>query len=654
MSQKYHKDNIETGDMESMMKLKDILTLDDLLEQAAVQRDKKARPGLDGMAGKDSLLWMQINGKRLLEEILSCRYEPVPAMSYTIAKQFGSYRRISVLSVIDRIVQACVLKSLNDECEQFFSDSSFAYRPGKGVGAALQAYCTLAGKYSYAANIDPVACFDNIEHALLIEKIQQFLSPDKALMNLISKYLELPIVIDGQLEPRTRGLLQGAPLSPLLCNLFFHSMDLWLINNSIPFMRYADDIAIFADSMSELLKYSEEVGGYIKTELRLTLNTKKMKTGKSVEDVSFLGHSFTREKNGIIALSKAVSAESSYYIWHQHKLNRTHGRIDIMSEGILRQKDFSLLFETAEESNSLPISSIDMINIYSSVILDSGLLNKALKAGILINVFDNYGKLVGRFSPNSSLKAPVATHEQLQAYYDERHRLSLAREFVLSSIHNLRIVIRYYNKQDPKDHYIEALEEIKKRETEIRRCTSYDQLLMTEAAVRKLYYGCYDWFIKAEGFSFGRRSRRPPKNPVNAMLSFGNTVLYNIIACKINKSALDIRVGFLHAAKSRRMESLNLDIAEVFKPLLVDRVVFSQINLKVIREEHFSHEENGGVYLNENGKRLFLKAFYEKLEDGLKIKDKYYTYEMLVDEEVRKLVRHFRSHEAYRAYRQVR
>ena len=269
------------------------------------------------MAGKDALLWMKINGKRLLEEILSCRYESVPAMSYTIAKQFGSYRRVSVLSVIDRIVQTCILKRLNDECERFFSESSFAYRSGKGVGAALQAYCTLAGKYNYAANIDPVACFDNIDHAILIEKIQTFLSPDNALMSLIGKYLELPIVIDGQLEPRTRGLLQGAPLSPLLCNLFFHSVDLWLTNNEISFIRYADDIALFADSMPELMKYSREVGDYIKTDLSLTLNTKKMKTGKSVEDICFLGHSFTREKSGIIALSRAVSAESSYYIWHQ-------------------------------------------------------------------------------------------------------------------------------------------------------------------------------------------------------------------------------------------------------------------------------------------------------------------------------------------------
>ena len=96
------------------------------------------------------------------------------------------------------------------------------------------------------------------------------------------------------------------------------------------------------------------------------------------------------------------------------KLNRTHGRIDIMSEGILRQKVFSLLFETSEENSSLPISSIDMINNYSSVILDSGFLNKALQAGILINIFDNYGKLVGRFSPNSSLKAPVVTHNSFR------------------------------------------------------------------------------------------------------------------------------------------------------------------------------------------------------------------------------------------------
>ena len=98
----------------------------------------------------------------------------------------------------------------------------------------------------------------------------------------------------------------------------------------------------------------------------------------------------------------------------------------------------------------------------------------------------------------------------------------------------------------------------------------------------------------------------------------------------------------------------NLDVAEIFKPLIVDRVIFTLINMRSIKKEHFQTEQNDAVYLNEAGKRVFLRAFYAKLDEGLTLKDRYFTYSMLLDEEVRKLVRHFRSGEPYKAYRQVR
>ena len=132
-------------------------------------------------------------------------------------------------------------------------------------------------------------------------------------------------------------------------------------------------------------------------------------------------------------------------------------------------------------------------------------------------------------------------------------------------------------------------------------------------------------------------------NEFNAMLSFGNTILYDQIAFCINRSALDIRAGFLHATNSVRMGSLNLDIAEIFKPLIVDRVVLSLINTGAVRLEHFRSEDNGAVYLNTNGRRIFLRVFYAKLNESLKIGEKNFTYYALIEEEVRKPVRSFRT-----------
>ena len=142
-------------------------------------------------------------------------------------------------------------------------------------------------------------------------------------------------------------------------------------------------------------------------------------------------------------------------------------------------------------------------------------------------------------------------------------------------------------------------------------------------------------------------------NEVNSMISFGNVVLYNYIATEIYKSPLDIRVGFLHAT-NRREESLNLDIAEIFRPLIVDRVIFSLINRNEIKPACFTYHETGGVYLNEEGKRIFLRAFYEKLASTLSIKNQQCSYARLINMEIQKLIRHFRKAENYKAYRQVR
>lgn len=105
---------------------------------------------------------------------------------------------------------------------------------------------------------------------------------------------------------------------------------------------------------------------------------------------------------------------------------------------------------------------------------------------------------------------------------------------------------------------------------------SIEQLMLIEARMREAYFSCFDMIIRADDFSFVKRSRRPPRNEVNAMISFGNTVLYGYISNIIMRTDLDVRIAFLHSA-NRRPESLNLDIAELFKPVIVDRLIFRSL-----------------------------------------------------------------------------
>ena len=629
-----------------------VFTLEDLMSGCAVlKRRSKFAPGFDKMTPDAAETWLHINGVQLCSQLNGGKYKVMPASGFYMAKADGNYRQLVRLTAIDTIIQTILIDKLDDYCHDNFSEYSFAYQKGKGVGTALNEYCRFASKFSYAAKIDIRSCFDNIDHAILEKALNSFFF-NRKIVNLLMDYARMPIIIDGQLSDRRKGILQGAPISGMLCNIYLHSLDKKLEGRNLPFLRYADDIVVFSDNISKAQEVKIFTCSYLEDTLRLKTNASKNNIGIS-EQLKYLGHSFIRDKNGNIFLKSDEKSVSAFYSWNRNRPLNHRNSVDILSDGILRQKEFSAIFETETAKTSVPLDTIERINIFSSVILDSRFLEKAAAAGVCINLFSKDYSYLGSFMPSDNLKDQRLVFEQLEAYNDEKHRLLLAKEFDLASVHNLRLNIRYYNKQQEEDIYQRALNAIDKLYGKMKQCTDYTHLLMIEAQIRGIYYSCFDSFIRNKPFVFNMRSRKPPLNEVNSMISFGNVVLYNYIATEIYKSPLDIRVGFLHAT-NRRKESLNLDIAEIFRPLIVDRVVFSLINRNEINPACFVYHETGGVYLDENGKRLFLRAFYDKLATTLNIKNRQCSYAEVIKIEIQKLVRHFRKDENYKAYRQVR
>ena len=152
-------------------------------------------------------------------------------------------------------------------------------------------------------------------------------------------------------------------------------------------------------------------------------------------------------------------------------------------------------------------------------------------------------------------------------------------------------------------------------------------------------------------FIFEKRTRRPPQNPLNALISFGNVFLYRRIATEIHKTALDIRIGFVHATNNRS-ESLNLDIAEIFKPIIVDRAIFTAIhNMEIRAEEHFAKEGENGIYLNKEGKRIFIRELERKLYQKISVDGKRITYDTLIRNEIRKVLHMVQKGEKYKPFK---
>ena len=135
------------------------------------------------------------------------------------------------------------------------------------------------------------------------------------------------------------------------------------------------------------------------------------------------------------------------------------------------------------------------------------------------------------------------------------------------------------------------------------------------------------------------------------MISFGNVYLYQKIGHIIHKSQLDIKISFVHSAM-KRYENLNLDLADIFKPIIVDRVIFRLIHKRMIDvEEHFCKDENGAVFLNEVGKRIVIETLEWKMQQVVTVDNRMFTYERLLIKEVQKLEKAILEGQKYKPFK---
>jgi len=318
--------------------------------------------------------------------------------------------------------------------------------------------------------------------------------------------------------------------------------------------------------------------------------------------------------------------------------------IYIFSNGRLTRKENTISLETEEGRKVIPINTVSEIKAFGELELNKRVLEFLTKNQVPIHFFNHYGYYVGSYYPRESTNSGLITLKQAQHYLDQNKRLYLAKSFVVGAVQNMLNNLSYYNRRGKSlEEEIRTVEEALE---EIGKADSISNLMQMEGEVRKVYYKAFNKIVDLEGFEFERRTKRPPQNPINAMISFGNSMLYTTALSEIYRTHLDPRIGYLHETNQRSF-TLNLDLSEVFKPIVVDRVIFSLLNKKQIKLKHFE-EEVGYSYLNEQGRKIFVAEFEEKLRTTLKHKNLgKVSYRKLIRLECYKLYKHFLEEEVY-------
>lgn len=311
----------------------------------------------------------------------------------------------------------------------------------------------------------------------------------------------------------------------------------------------------------------------------------------------------------------------------------------IISDGRLKRLENTIYFENNNESRPIPINAIYAIYALGSITVTSKALSYLAKEGICIHFFNRYGFYEGSFYPRESLISGEVVIKQAEHYLDNFKRLYLARAFVEGAIMNMARVLKKTGEDNSK--VISALHLLADAETT-------EEIMGAEAVARNAYYSKFDSILQE--MKFEKRSKQPPENEVNAMISFGNSMLYSAVISEIYHTHLHPAISFLHEPMERRF-SLALDIAELFKPVIVDRLLFNLVNKKVVTERDFDDRFNG-VLLNEEGKRKFVKAFDERLKKTVKHRTlkKNISYQRLIRLECYKLVKHILNVEKYKPF----
>ena len=321
----------------------------------------------------------------------------------------------------------------------------------------------------------------------------------------------------------------------------------------------------------------------------------------------------------------------------------------ISKNGQLKRKDNSLnLVVDGENNRYIPIENVDSIYAFGELDFNTKLINFLSQNGVNVHFFNYYGFYTGSFYPKEKLNSGMLFVEQVKNYIDNERRVNVAREILKAASFNIYRNLRYYNERGKNlSGEMKFIENLKKK---FDLCKTIEELMGIKGNIRKKYYEAFNIIINQE-VNFEKRVKHPPDNMINSMISYVNTLVYTTVLSEIYHTQLTPLVSFLHQPGERRF-SLSLDIAEIFKPLIADRLIFSMLNKNQITESDFKTDLNF-IYLKEDSRKKILQEYDTRISKTIRhrVLGRDVSYRYLIRLELYKLVKHIIGEKDYEGFK---
>lgn len=283
----------------------------------------------------------------------------------------------------------------------------------------------------------------------------------------------------------------------------------------------------------------------------------------------------------------------------------------IFSMGELKRKDNSIAFRNEKGNFYIPIQDTRELYCMNEVSFNTKFLDFISRAGITLHLFNYHGNYSGSFYPKEQLVSGDLTIKQSMCFIEQR--LVIAKAIVEAIAANIYETLYHYFRHGKKE--LKQTLDWLKNDVKKFLCKdlTIEQILFIEGQIWSRFYDSFKYFLPKD-FVMNKRVKRPPDNPINALVSFGNTLLYTKTISSIYETHLNQTISFLHSPREGRF-SLSLDISEAFKPIVVFKTIFDLVGKKRLQvTKHFDKSLNYAL-LNEEGKKIFIDAFETRINE---------------------------------------
>jgi len=533
--------------------------------------------------------------RELCARIRAGRYEPSPNIAFTIRKKNHAERRVEQLGFRDLIVQQYLLDELSKPFDRMFEEGSIGFRKGISRQTAIKKIQTHIDEgYQYVIESDIEDFFPSVDLEILGTLLQRCLpDADGDLLLLLNKMIQAGYVLNGTYQSRRQGLSQGAPLSPVLANLYLDDFDEKMAEIGAKMIRYADDFVILTRSRETAEKLLISTQEYL-AEFKLTINREKTSIRPIKEGFRFLGMTFSRNEVEVLPEEDFKRYKKPLFVTEPFVfLSLNGGAIEIKQQGTIL--------------DTIPLRRLSEVIMMEKAVFSTALIRKCVDQNIPLTVTLNSGYYVTTIKPDSKQYYDIS-YQHMQKYnqLSDTECLSFAKEFAAGKLRNYISLFRQRYTQKT-GQFIHELERII---TRINQADSINVVRGHEGSAAKKTYKQLNGLIDNSKFHITKRERKNP-DEINSLLNFGYYMLFSRINAAVRAVGLNPYLGFLHNPADN-YESLVCDIEELFRAR-IDRFIIRLLNLKIITPADFEQRKNG-QRLTRGGIKKFIAQLETEME----------------------------------------